>query len=283
MIVDLDMNSLPEILASIPNRRSRFDLVCAYVFDAFIPASEYAKNSWQRQLSPYSRLISSLDYLFIPMTASLQDFQELYQIPVAMIPIACDVKKFASNKNDERYIDVLGYGRQNQEHGKIFSEVYNHPESPRIYYHTDHMHIGKIHDFYAHRRLFWKILNHSRIALAYDVMRADPQKKFTFSFVGQRWFECLTAGCLIVGNKPKYSEMNDLFFWEDATIEIPDSSQDIIPFIEALLADKERLAAAHQRNQEKARTHHDWRHRLKQIHDCLKLPLPPQLEKDLST
>jgi hypothetical protein len=77
--------------------------------------------------------------------------------------------------------------------------------------------------------------------------------------------------------------MNDLFFWEDATIEIPDSSQDIIPFIEALLADKERLAAAHQRNQEKARTHHDWRHRLKQIHDCLKLPLPPQLEKDLST
>jgi hypothetical protein len=280
LIIDLELNGIPQVLGNIPNWRSRFDIVCAYIFDAFIPKTEYDKPQWKRNLSPFSRAIASLDHLFIPMTSNVKDFQELYNIPVSVIPMACDVRKFGRG-DANRFIDVIGYGRQNPEHSRIFANVYNDPQSERMYYHTDHMQIAKIHNFYEHRSFFWKILSRSRIALAYDALKVDPNKRFPFSFVGQRWFESITAGCVIVGQKPTCPEMEELFFWEDATIELPENSWDIIPFTEALLADKKRLEAAYRRNVEKAISHHDWRHRLAQIHQCLKLPLPEILRKEL--
>ena len=265
------------ILQYIPYWRKKFDIVCAYVFDAVLPDSGKPENFLS---SSFRSLISDLDYLFIPVTGSLEAFREKFNVPVEMIPMACDVMKFGSYQTD-RCIDIIGYGRQLTKHSKILAKTYNSPNCKRIYYYTNHMKISKIHNFYGHRKLFWKLLHNSYIALAYDVL-TTPSNKFSFSFVGQRWFECLAAGCLVVGRRPVCPEANQLLNWEDATIEIPDDKDSVIPFIESLLTDEQRLQSAHYRNYINTLVHHDWRYRIADMLKCLNIDQPTPLRHDLN-
>lgn len=266
------------ILYHLPKWRSQFDLVCAYIFDATFPV-KYVK-SWRRYR--FRRFIASLDYLFIPMTGSLQDFVETFQVPVAMVPMACDVMKFGSY-NTERYIDLMGYGRQLSTHSNVFEQAYNDPQSQRTYYYTSHMNIGKIVDFYGHRKLFWKLLSNSHISLAYDVLTTNNSaKKFSFSFVSQRWYESLAAGCLVVGKRPQCPEAEQLLNWEDVTIDVPDEPAELIPFIESLLSDKQRLHSAHHRNYLNSLARHDWRYRIIDLLNYLGLEQPSSLQQALS-
>lgn len=280
IIVGISLNFLPPLLAGIPDWRSRFDVVCAYIFDAFPLRSELAKPAWKRRLSPFTQAISSLDRMFIPMPGSAQTLSDLYGVPVTVVPMGCDVVKFGHPGTD-RPIDVMGYGRQHPEHSQVLADTYNDPASPRIYYHTDAFYIELVTDFHRYRRFFWKTLTRSRIALAYDALTVNPGGRFPFSFVSLRWFESITAGCLIVGRRPTSPEMDEMFFWEDSTLEVPEATDQIVPFMEDLLRDTDRLDAAHRRNHAHAMAHHDLRYRIADMVDALGFPRPDPLERNL--
>lgn len=262
------------------NWKKRFDVVVAYVFDAAYPVYDFAT----KLKIANSRLASNLkvlDCLFIPMTGCIQELNETFKIPIVTIPMAADVSKFGSNKHD-RWIDVMGYGRQFAPHSQILENTYNDPAYNRIYYYTSHMHIQRIHNVNEHRRLFWKLLNNSQISLAYDVL-TTPCEQFFLSFVSQRWFECLAAGCMIIGRRPVCPEANDLLNWEDATIEVPDDPNSLIPFIEDLLNDKERLQSVQNRNYLNALGRHDWRYRIADMLNYLGLKQPIPLQRSVAT
>ena len=268
-----------KLLDQMPkNWRERFDVVVAYVFDAAYPVYD---SAIKRQISN-SRLGSNLkllDCLFIPMTGCVQELNETFKIPIVTIPMAADVDKFGSDKHD-RWIDVMGYGRQFSPHSQILENTYNDRESNRIYYYTSHMDISKIKNFNEHRRLFWKLLNNSNIALAYDVLKT-PSERFFMSFVSQRWFECLAAGCMIIGRRPVCPEADDLLNWEDATIEVPDDPNSLIPFVEDLLNNKKRLQSTQSRNYLNALGRHDWRYRIADMLAYLGLKQPIALQRSL--
>ena len=280
IVVGNHLGFVVTLLASIPDYRRRFDVICAYIIDAFPFASELSKPLWRRRLSRFSRTLSSLDHLFVPIGLTAATLGDLYGVPTSFVPMACDVVRFGSGGSD-RPIDLMGYGRQHAAHSAAFADAYNDPASHRIYSHTDHIVIGAITDFHRHRRLFWKNLCRSRVALAYDPLAVNPNGQFPCSFVSLRWFECLTAGCLIAGRRPTCPEMDDLFFWEDSTIEVPEKTEDVVPFMEDLLADTERLDAAHHRNYTHALAHHDWRYRIASMLDRLQLPHPEPLQRNL--
>lgn len=270
-----------QLLNSMPrNWRERFDRVVAYIFDATYPKYNPAKKN-KIANSRLAKSVKLLDYFFIPMTGSMQELAETFTIPIAMIPMAADVSKFGSN-NHNRWIDVMGYGRQFAPHSQILEKTYNDRESHRTYYHTNHMSIDKINNFYEYRRLFWKLLNNSHITLAYDVL-TTPSDRLFFSFVAQRWFECLAAGCMIIGRRPVCPEVNDLLNWEDATIEVPDDSNSLIPFVEDLLNDKERLQSVQNRNYLNALGRHDWRYRIADMLNHLGLKQPIPLQRSLAS
>ena len=265
-----------KILDYIPSLSKNFDVICAYVSDPFLPAD--ILSNWRYH--KFIKLVKNLNYIFIPMTGSLEQFYETFQVPVAMVPMGCDVLKFGSYKR-ERFIDLMGYGRQLSAHSQIFEQAYNSPNSKRIYYYTSHMEIGKIHNFYEYRRLFWKLLTNSYIALAYDALIANPANRFNFSFVAQRWFECLAAGCVIIGRKPTCPEANLLLNWNDATIEVPDDTTSLIPFVEDILADQQRLQTISYHNYINALNLHDWRYRIVDILNHLELTQPKSLVLNL--
>lgn len=245
----------------LPNWRERFDVVVAYVFDSFIRDDQLAsfkKSNFKKEI------IDRLDCIFVPMTGALSNFSEAFsKVPTKVLPAACDVLKFGRCKA-ERGIDLIGYGRQNTSHNAVFEKAYNSPGSDRLYYYTSHLTIGRINDFYAHRRFFWNILHNSNIALAYDAYTTSPDR-FNFSFVAPRWFECFAAGCLVLGRRPTCPEAQELMPWEDATIEIPDNEAELIPFVEHLLNDTGKLKEIQHRNYINALAYHDWRHRIVEL------------------
>jgi hypothetical protein len=192
-----------------------------------------------------------------------------------MVPYACDTATFGPG-DPERFVDVIGYGRQLAEHAQAVEQAYNAPSSPRMFYHTGYFSSIRVSDHRAQRAVFWKILKRSRVALAYDTLAANT-RGFTFSLVAQRWFECLTAGCVIVGKRPVCPETESLLDWEDATIEAPDDASLLVPFLEDLFQSPERLNAIHARNKRETMLRHDWRHRIDQMLGILDLPRPDRL------
>lgn len=243
-----------------------FDQVYAYIFDAFALAQDFKKPNWRKALSSHYRTIRKIDRLFVPFQRSVVDFERLYQIPVSYMPLGVDAKKYGGY-DAHKIIDVNGYGRQYGSLDKILSERFNQRDSNRIYHHTGHQHTPIIHDVYAHRRLFWQQLRKSKIALAFDPLYADLNNRFPFSFVGQRWIESAAAGCVIVGKRPVCAEMDDLFDWENSTIELPDNANDMADFIDSMLNDSS-IETIGRENAHQCLSRHDWRLR---VDDILKM------------
>lgn len=242
--------------------RRSFRRVFCYVFDAWVSDREVAKSSLRHRVSRYSRVIRQLDHLFVSNPDSVEQYKATYRISVTYVPMAADVLQFGSMQ-PRRPITVNAYGRQHSPHVAILSRTFNSNRSSRALHHTDHAAIGVVSNLRQHRAHFWKLLSMSCITLAYDPVAVDPGSRgFPFSFVGQRWFEMLTAGCVVVGIRPNCAEAARLLHWEDATLEAPREPEEFLRFIDGLLADGARLARIRVANHRQMLLEHDWGYRV---------------------
>ena len=252
--------------------RRPFRQVFVYVFDAWLNASTRPARGWRGRVSRYARAIGGVDQLFVPAASAVAPFEEACGVPVAYLPMAADVKRFGSMQA-HRPITVNAYGRQHPGHVAALSAAFNEGRSERVLHHTDHLQIGEVTSRRQHRAFFWKMLSLSRIALAYDPMRVDPGgRHFPVSFVAQRWFESLAAGCVVLGFRPGCAEADQLLDWPDATIEVPEDSGQLMAFVEALLEDTPRLEAARARNYLNMLRAHDWSHRITDMLTTMERP-----------
>lgn len=228
------------MLSSIPGWREKFDIVAAYIFDA-----------WDFPIYPkYTR---NLDRLFVAMPELIDDLQKYFGIPVSLVPFGADILTHGSGELN-RPFDLVSYGRIPEQYHRAFSNTFNTPGSGRIYYRSTFRPVEIFpKKSYENRRdredrmLLFKILRRTKIALAFDTMYPG-MRQFPYSFVTLRWFECGGAGCAILGKRPTAPVADELLCWEDATIELPDDAQASVEFIEELLQDKPRLEATHKRN-----------------------------------
>lgn len=242
--------------------RKAFHRVFAYVFDSWLSPLELARPNWRRRLSRYDRTLAQLDHLFISSMLAAEETARHYATPVSYVPLAVDTKKFGSAQ-PARAISVNAYGRQHPEHVRALADAYNKVSSARSLYFTSHMAIASVHDLPRHRAFFWKMLSMSSIALAYDPMRVNPDaRQWRYSFVGQRWFESLAAGCVVVGFRPSCPAADELLNWQDATLECPEDTSEFMRFIDELLDDPERLDTIRVSNVRHMLAEHDWSHRI---------------------
>ncbi len=276
----ITIHDVLHLLQSVNQYLSSFDGIYAYVFDAIINPYDLNKPIWKKVISKNNRAIKKLTHLFVPFKSSVNAFAEAYSIPVSYVPMASDVLEYGGY-SQYKFIDINGYGRQNITYSNLISKAFNCRESKRIYHHTDHMHIGGINDIYAHRRFFWQVLRGSKIALAFDSMYANNNNRFNFSFVGQRWFESTAAGCVVLGKRPTCPEMNEIFDWDNSTIEVPESPADFLPFIEALLENETALTNIGIDNYIHALEKNDWRYRLLQILEVARIDPPSKLLSEI--
>lgn len=255
-----------QMLLGVPGLRS-FDHVVAYVIDSY-------------RYADYPEVTSRLDRIFTPILEDVEALQERFGVPTTLLPFGYDALVQGSDRDHRhRPIDVIGYGRQPPEHQRAIREAFNRPGSDRLYFHSTYHH-PRPRDVREERDLFWKLLRRSNLALAFCT-KAFYQRPIPVSIVTCRWFECLTAGCVVVGRRPSTPLADQLFDWPDATIEAPDDPAEFVPFVEDLLAQPERLDEARRVTRRQFLARHDVRYRIRDIFTTLGLPLPVALEAGL--
>ena len=268
LIVSLEGAAL-KLLSAIPRWRQRFDLVSAYVYDAWWPEI-------------YPKFTAQIDRIFVPLPEVIDSLRREFHIPVSLLPFGVDALRHGSD-SPHRSVDLISYGRIPQPDHAAFFSAFNYPGSDRLYYRsTPRSSERSPKTPYPLRRdpedtaLLYHLLRNSKIALAYDT-RHPGMRQFPYSVLTLRWFQGGAAGCAIVGKRPTSSLANELLDWEDATIELPDDLQASVECIQDLLRDTPRLRAIQQRNYLQHLSRHDWRLRIRDWLTELGVPLPKPL------
>jgi hypothetical protein len=262
------------ILASLPGWRQKFDIVVAYVFDAW-------------HFDYYPKYIREIDHLFVPMPEIIDTLHQKFKIPVSLLSFGVDALTQGWGGNN-RPFDLISYGRIPQQYHQAFHRRFNKPHSGRIYYRfTPRPPELFPANAYENRRdqedrmVLFHILRQTKLALAFDTVYPG-MRQFPHPFVTLRWFECGAAGCGIIGKRPTTPVVDELLNWEDSTIELPEDPQESVEIVEQLLQDQNRLNSIHRRNYLENLAKHDWRHRIQLMLETLNLSLPPRLVEELS-
>lgn len=275
------------LLNSIKEWRSRFDIVAAFIYDAWL------FDSYNQEIT------TMIDHLFVPVPSLVNPLESRFGINVSYLPHGADVIDNGSN-NTNRSIDVASYGRIPSEyHNQLFESL--NTQSNSFYYrqvpegsqkYPDQEFGSKRFD-YQHVKLLSKVLANSKISLAFDFTyttkktvelknsQNHPSYRYPEPVLTPRWFEGLAAGCAIVGKRPFAPEVDDLLDWEDATIDVPDDLESGIELIMNLLKNQERLHTIHQRNYQEMLKRHDYRWRIRTVLERLGLPIPQKLNNQL--
>jgi len=239
----------------------QFDLRIGYLLDGFKPTD----------LS--SRSLSLIDHLYVISADLAEKVQDLFSVKTSVLPLGVDTTLFEPLRGD-RGIDIIGYGRINQQVHKTLQKHFNGSDCEQIYFHSTFDALD-VFDVREHISLYSKMLSRSKVSLCFEA--SDLARFSGTSPLLYRWFEGWAAGCAIVGRKPFGKEVSELLDWPDSTIEIPESSDEWIPFFEALLADQRRLSEISKRNYIECRLRHDWRYRIRDLFQQQNIPLPETL------
>lgn len=222
-------------------------------------------------------IMENIDYIFCAVEEMVEDFKSMGKNESYFVPFGIDALKYAPLQF-ERNIDVLSFGRSNLTYHHDFEQAFNTAESPLSYFHST-FDTSKLTSQYEHRRLHWKILLRSKIALCFK-----PEGIARFcgrSPVLYRWFECLAAGNLIYGTRPRCESAETILAWENSTIEVPENGADAIDHIQELLSDTQTLDSISKTNRYWALKLHDWRYRLRDIYELMQIPIPAELARGL--
>lgn len=267
LIIVSPMPDYIDTVSAIPDWRKRFDIVALYLIDSQNPMH-------------FGDWVARMDHIFVPIPETIESVQRTTGVPTSLLPVAADVLAQGSSR-PERLIDVVAYGRQPAELSAALKMRFNRPGSGRLFMHSPFGY-HRPSTWAEDRLLFWKLLRRSRIALAFDTTEAGRRETaHELSVLTPRWFECLAAGCVVVGDPPATPLADQLLDWEDATIRLTGSTEDQLRQIDDLLQDQPRLHAASQRNYQQMLARHDWRHRAAAMFDQLALPRPDRLQQEL--
>ena len=255
------MRKIDRVLAKL---RKQGKIVVLYLFDAWLNHGKLPiYRKLQNLVSPKYLFSRNYDLLCIPFQRTVHMLQSYTDAKVMHVPLAVDTSRCTGSRLD-RPITFLAYGRQPKQLMNKMSTMANMPNSMHLLYHTDHMVISEIKDYYAHRRMFWSISERAIFSFAFDSYNPHQKQKsrFAFSFVGQRWFEAMSAGCVVVGRRPTCPEADQLFDWPDSTLDLDNDPEAASSQLVDWLGDRDRLRSIGLRNAAEVRRKHDWVNRL---------------------
>ena len=261
----------PRYLAALQNLKplNRFEKIAVYFLDGFDSKSLDGINF---------SMLDHVDYFFFAIEEMVEDFRALGKKDSYFVPFGIDALRYAPC-SFERHISLLSYGRSNTKYHRYFEREFGELDSSIMYVHST-FDTSKLFDQGEHRRLHWKTLLRSKITLCFEPVNVD--RFHGRSPVLYRWFECLAAGSVILGTRPKCASANDILSWEGSTIEIEKSEPSAVEQIRQLLSDQKALDEISWANRFWALKRHDWRYRLKDIFEHIQIPIPPKLTSNIS-
>ena len=252
---------------ALPDARKRFRNIAGYVIDS------YFTEGFESSVKQY-------DHIFSTTQEGVEWLKGKYGVSSSVLAQGFDCLSWASI-DPGRSIDLIGFGRQPQSYHREFQGAFHSSTSGILYLHSP---IGAQAgaNVWIERPMMLKLLQRSKISLAFHLL-VEPigGRPRSANFVTSRWLESLGAGCIVLGKKPLGKMASDMFSWPNALIEIPDNPAEAVEFAKGLVFDPNFLHETRTRNVVEMCRRHDWRYRIRDIHEHFRIPIPEELQKEI--
>ena len=208
-----------------------------------------------------------------------EDFKTNFGLPTVFMPPHTDVLRHGST-GAYRPIDLLVIGRRL---ARLYNPIhlhFNQQDQARIS--CDLM--TRTRNFSASAKEESQLLlgyyARAKLSFCFEPSTAHPRFR-SLSPMTERWPHSWASGCTVVGTRPRGRGAAEQMDWPEAMIELPETPNEAIPFLEALLADEEGLRRRRVRNVAEAARRHDSRHRLHTLIKELDMAVPDGLANGL--
>lgn len=253
---------------SVGGAKKNFRYIAAFIIDSYF-------------IEALSSAAQQYDHIFCTTEIGADAVRKRFGVSSSVLRQGFDCLKWACSE-DQRSIDLIGFGRQPPSYHRAFQARFHTKESSILYLHSP---IGTTSggDVWIERPMLLKLLQRSKISLAFHLgVEPSLDRPWDAGFVTSRWFESLASGCIVVGKKPPGAMAEEMFDWENATIELPDDPTGAIDLIAKIVSDDAFQHRVRQRNVAEMLRRHDWRYRMRQIYQQFELDLPSQLASELA-
>jgi hypothetical protein len=208
------------------------------------------------------------------------DFETRTGKTVLYMPPHTDVLQFGTH-DAFRPLDLMVIGRREE---KLYNPIHLHFNQRSVKRISADLRT-RTKNFSATPREECQILMNayarSKIAFCFEASNSHPRFR-GYSPLTERWAHAWASGCTVVGRKPTGRGADAQMDWPEATLELPETPDDSIAYLETLLEDTEGLERRRIRNVAEAAKRHDTRHRFQQLLTALDIAAPEKLEQGLN-
>ncbi|MHB8885753.1 MAG: glycosyltransferase [Methylovirgula sp.] len=256
------------LVNSIGSARNQFRYVAGYIIDSYFVEA----------LGPATK---RYDHIFSTTEAGAECVRKRFGISSSVLRQGFDCLRWSCASHN-RSIDLIGFGRQPPSYHRAFQAEFHREKSKLLYLHSP---IGTAWgpDVWIERPMLLKLLQRSKISLAFHLgIEAQHDRPRNPGFVTSRWFESLASGCIVAGKRPPGIMAQEMFDWDNSTIELPDDPIAAVEIISNIVGDCNFQEKARERNVAEMRRRHDWRYRIREIYRQFELDLPSLLVSELA-
>jgi len=218
-------------------------------------------------------VLSQFDYVIFMFVAN-EPFLPLINGKSQYLPAGIDNLNFCPFPNPPaRTVDVLSIGRRAPVTHKALMRMAREDGKFYVYDTIDSL---KAHDLDEHRLMMANMAKRSRYFIVSPGKFDRPEETGGVSEFGYRYFEAASAGTIMLGMRLyNNKEFDKIFTWQDAVIEVPFTTDEIVTAIREFDKEPERQMKVRQTNITQCLLHHDWAYRWESILNLVGMkPLP---------
>ena len=244
------------LLSEVPNWRKKSKFAVCWL-----------QELWAADISKLGKILDVLnqfDHVICPFFHSTDALRDRLNVPVTYLPWSVDTQLFCpAPKRPKRSIDILNIGGVG---AKTHDALIDFSDERGTYYNYATV-VGrhKFGSFTAHRRNYAGTLKRSNYFLSFLAKIARNGERDVQEEFGLRYLEGAAAGAILLGNNVDNPAFDEHLGWQDAVVEAPYDSENIVNVILDLEAEPERINAIRQRNVVNSLNRHDHLHRWQSV------------------
>ena len=255
------------MINAIPEVKKRFSRILGFVTDSYFQAGFLTETT-------------QYDAITVTAHEDAAPVQQRFGIPVHQLYQGTDALSWTPMVPHARDIDLIAFGRTPPSYHQAFSHSFHQAASPYLYLHSPLGHLSGS-DVHLERGMLFKLLQRTRISLAFHLFVEPQGNRPRSMMVTSRWLESLTAGCIVAGKRPISRMASDMLDWQGCTVELPDQADEAVDVLHDLLAQHDQLQAQRQENMRQMLLRHDWRYRIMHLCALFDWPIPELLHQEL--
>lgn len=212
-------------------------------------------------------VLSEFDYVVFMFVVN-EPFKKIIKGKGQYLPAGIDALQFCPYPNPPtRNIDVLSIGRRAPATHQALMRMA--AEDGKFYVY-DTINSLDAYNLDEHRLMMANMAKRSRYFIVSPGKFDKPEETGGQSEFGYRYFEASAPGTIMIGMRPwNNPEFDKIFTWQDAVIEVPFTSDEIVSVIRQLDKEPERQEKIRHTNITQCLLKHDWVYRWESVLDMV--------------